>query len=235
MALAEIGYVIEQSVTGLLEAQAVGVTKDEARALLRPAAPPPPSLVVEVPAPAPAPAAPPARFGWAAFFGTQGWSSDATLVPDLGVDASVERASGVGLSVDAEVRRSFEIDAPQAKLSVAGGAAHLLLMFGRPVAGLGTWHLLLGPGVALDRVQATSSIPALAVTTPARTDVDLAFAARVRWDASLRGRLGAFAVAGADVTVAGRYTATIAGIPALLATSWPVRPTIFVGLVYGGP
>ena len=233
VALAELVYVVERSVTALLDAQVVGVPKEEARALLRPPALAP--VVVARPAPPPGAAAQPHV---AAFFGGEGWSKQNALVPVLGLAGALERASGatrMGVSLDATWRPGFEADAPSAKLSVEGGTAHVSLTISRAFDGLGTLRLALGPGLALDHVRAAAAVSGSRVAAPARTDVALALCARLRWDLPVRGSFAVFAVAGADVlSVAGRYTATVDGVTTVLLTSWPVRPTIAVGVTYGG-
>jgi hypothetical protein len=275
VALAEIVYIVERSVAALLAAQPVGVSRDEARALLRappvspvdapapvPAVAPAPAAPVPAVAPVPAPAASgspasvspapaaasPASAGeisahaepslqLGAFVGAEGWSSAASLVPTLGVAAIVERKRArlrVGLGVDGQWRPGFQLDTPDGKASVTGGAAHLLLALARSFGDLGTGRLLVGPGVLDDRVQLASSLTTGKVTAPARNDVALGLRAMARWDLPLGRRVAVFATAGLDVlSVAGRYTAVVDGASTVLLQAWPVRPTASLGVTVG--
>jgi hypothetical protein len=233
VALAELVFVVERSVAALLDAQLVGVPKDEARAQLRPS----PSVVKAIPLPA----APTSRrtFGLGAFAGAEVWSGAAGLSPVLGLVGTRERERGdtiVGVSIDAAWRRGWNADTSAAHLDVTGASTHLALSLGRRFRGLGTGRIALGPGVLVDRIRATRAASGAGTVTQARTDADFALGVRLRWDLEIgRDWLG-FAMIGADVAaVAGRYTATIDGTTSVLATAWPVRPMFALGLGFEGP
>jgi hypothetical protein len=233
VALAELVFVVERSVAALLDAQLIGIPKEEARAQLLP--PEPPIATLSAPPPMPVSRR---SFGIAAFAGAEVWSRSEGLSPVLGLVATRERdRAGVllGVSIDAAWRRGWEADTSAAHLDVTGAGTHLALSVGRRFRGLGTGRIAVGPGVLVDRVRATRTVAGSQPITQARTDADFALGVRLRWDLELgRGFFGC-AMIGADfVPVAGRYTATIDGTTSVLATAWPVRPSFALGLGFGG-
>jgi hypothetical protein len=233
VALAELVFVVERSVAALLDAQLVGVPKEEARAQLRP----PPAVVRAAPPPAP-PASRRTR-GLGAFAGAEVWSRAAGLSPVVGLVGARERERDgtiVGVSIDAAWRRGWEADTNAAHLDVTGASTHLALSLGRRFPGFGTGRISVGPGVLIDRIRATRDASGAGTITQARTDADFALGVRLRWDFEIGRDWFGFAMIGADVAaVAGRYTATIDGTTSVLATAWPVRPMFALGLGFEAP
>jgi hypothetical protein len=77
----------------------------------------------------------------------------------------------------------------------------------------------------------TGSTP---TTSRPRTDFDPTLAAQLRWDLPFARLASIFVVAGAEVGfVSGRYTAEVAGTSTTLLTTWPVRPTLRMGVTFG--
>ncbi|HVX96642.1 MAG TPA: hypothetical protein VHK47_17125 [Polyangia bacterium] len=233
VALAELVFVVERSVAALLDAQLVGVPKEEARAQLRP----PPAVVRA--APPPATTASRRTFDLSAFAGAEVWSGSAGLSPVLGVLGARERERAgtiVGVTIDAAWRRGWSADGSAAHVDVTGASGHLALSLGRRFPGLGTGRIAVGPGVLVDRIRATRAASGAGTVTQARTDADFTLAVRLRWDLELGRDWLCFAMIGADLAaVTGRYTATIDGTTSVLATAWPVRPMFALGLGFEGP
>jgi hypothetical protein len=237
VALAELVYILERSVTALLASQPVGAPKAEVVASLRPR-----PLVVIVPA---EPEAPPGvsasvrpSFNLGLFVGAEAWSSEQELLPGFGLVGGLERARGagrVGVSVDAELRAGFLANTVDGRVSVSGGAAHVLLALGRAFGNVGTGRLLLGPGLAWTDLSTAPTLAASQVVARPRTDVDWTFAVRGRWDVPLVDSFGVFVMAGFDVApVSARYTAVVDGRTTVLLSPWPVKPTVQLGLAFGG-
>jgi hypothetical protein len=169
-----------------------------------------------------------------AFAGTTSWASNSVLVPEAGLMALAERvaaANRLGVIVDGEVHGAVDVRTSYGNVDLSGFGAHALLSLGRTFA-RGVGRISLGPGFALSDVKVTLSTGTAAARP--RSDFDPTMALQLRWDLPITSSLDAFVVAGADVAfVAGRYTAVVDGTTTTLLTTWPVRPTLRLGLAFG--
>src|SRR5579863_3068823 len=126
VAMAEIVFLIERAATALLDAQSVGVPREEARAMLRSpgradAADSPETAVSGSPASLPRANEPPAptvqrsaprlELLLGAAIGSEGFSSGNAFVPTVDLAAIVERMrgeAGAGMAIEVQWRRGFE-------------------------------------------------------------------------------------------------------------------------------
>jgi hypothetical protein len=237
VALAELVFIVERSVTAILASQPVGAPKDEVVASLKP---PPVAVPVVARRTAP-PRAREAAFSSlqvGVFCGAAAWAFDQVVVPDLGLVGGLERVRGarrVGVSADVQVRKSFVVNTVDGRVNVSGNVSHLLLTLGRSFGRHGTGRLLFGPGLASTDLHATPSIFGAQSTATPRADHDLMLTVLMRWDVPVADRVRVFVVGGFDVTpVPGRYTAVIDGQSRELLSPWAISPTLQVGFAFGG-
>jgi hypothetical protein len=240
VAQAEIAFIVERAAGTLLAARPFGVSKAAAQAELEgraaevPAAPP----AVVKPAPASAAPASSLSFQLGASAGVQTWSASRPWLPAAGLFGAVERAVSwghLGVAVAGGLRGAADAATSDAQVSVGGGDLHLWLTTSTVLAGGGVWHLSVGPGLFVDRVDVTATpSSSRAVKAASRTDLDPTIGASVRADLWRIGRVAVFVSASADVFPwPGRYTTLVDGDATTLIQPWIVRPSFALGAVIG--
>jgi hypothetical protein len=170
------------------------------------------------------------------FAGAESLSAGNVFVPGGGLVALVERSGAVtrlGVVVDVDLHRTLDVATVYGNVELVGGGGHALVSFGHPV-GRGVARVAVGLGVLISHARVTTELAPTLTTARPRTDVDPTLAAQLRWDLPFARRAGVFAIAGAEVAfVSGRYTADVAGSSTTLLTTWPVRPTLRLGVTFG--
>jgi hypothetical protein len=133
------------------------------------------------------------------------------------------------------LRGAADAATSDAQVSVGGGDLHLWLTTSTVLAGGGVWHLSVGPGLFVDRVDVTATpSSSRAVKAASRTDLDPTIGASVRADLWRIGRVAVFVSASADVFPwPGRYTTLVDGDATTLIQPWIVRPSFALGAVIG--
>ena len=179
---------------------------------------------------------PPSAFQIGIFVGAESLSAANVLVPDAGLVALVERsgaATRLAVIVDVDLHRTLDVVTSYGTVELFGGGGHALLSFGHPL-GRGMARVAAGPGLAVNRASVTTVTTAIPTAGRSRTDFDPTLAAQLRLDLPFARAAGVFVVAGAEVAlVSGRYTADVVGESTTLLATWPVRPTLRLGVTFG--
>jgi hypothetical protein len=200
--------------------------------------PAPEARTVEVPVTtAAAPRAPSAvRIGIGLFAGAEAVSTASVFVPEVGMAALVERRGAgtrLGVILDVDLHRSVDLHTAYGTVELLGGGGHALLSLGRALR-RGVARAAVGLGLAVSDARVMTEPTATPTAARPRTDLDPTLAMQLRWDLPLAALADIFVVAGADVVfVSGRYTAAVGGTTTTLLTTWPVRPTLRVGVAFG--